>query len=171
MKNKIFLFCLMVFGVLAMPSCTYDSFEEESILGEIPNSSEAAFVRFDNSVSTVDATELDGSASVRVEFIFPIETDVTVNYTYSGTAVEGTDFTIDGGSGGSGSITVAHDAASLTSNSADLTLNLLTDDTIDGMKDLTVTLTSASAADGTPINVGQAGMFTEVTFVIADSDM
>jgi hypothetical protein len=170
MKNRILLFSLLILVGMSFPSCTYDSFEEELSLKEIPNSNEAAFVRFDNSVSTVSAAEADLEASVRLEFTFPIETDVTVSYTYSGTAVEGEDFTIEGASGGSGTIVIPHNPDAITINQVDLVVNLIEDGVVDGDKDVTVTLTDAVAADGTPLSIGQAGKFTEVTFQITDSD-
>ena len=122
-----------------------------------------------------EAAEDDGSVEFEVEVPTGSVSDVTVNYSLSGTAVFGTDFTIAGASGAGGSVVIQHDpdapdAANLIDH-ADLVVDLLTDGVADGDKTLTITLVSASSADGALL-VGRAGsaILTSAVVNIADID-
>lgn len=152
-----------------MTSCEHDSFTDEPtvLAAETANS----FVRFDNGQDEVfDLNELAGVQELLLEYVFPAATDVTVNYTFEGTAQFGTDFSIEGASASGGSITLFHDASSDQITTATLVVDLLADGVIDGDKTLDIVLTSASAASGIPVDAGQGDLFKRVTINIADAD-
>jgi hypothetical protein len=171
MKNIISMLVLIVFGILISNSCTYDSLIDEHALKGIPNSDEPAFVRFDKSViSIIEVGEGDGVTSVNIEFIFSIEADIEVNYSFSGSAVWGVDYEVDGGTESGGSATVIHDPAVATIGSTTVEIFLLKDDNVDGEKELIITLDEAVASDGTLIDVGQGDLYKVATFRIIDID-
>ncbi|MEL6923391.1 MAG: Calx-beta domain-containing protein [Bacteroidota bacterium] len=167
MRLKNILGLLLLVGMAALTSCDYESLEEELALANINSTTENAFVRFDNAITEAIAIDEDaGTQEVTVEFPFPLEGDVAVSYDISGSAVAGTDYTIEGTSG---SITLPFDPETLLQTDADITINILRDSVADGAKQLILTLTDASVG-GTSLAVGQGPLFKEVTIDIADLD-
>ena len=85
--------------------------------------------------------------------------DVTVNYTFSGTAVFGEDFTVEGATSAGGSLiielTTVPNQDGLPIN-GDILVNLLEDNVVDGDKTLEITIVSASNASG-DLTVGRGG--------------
>ncbi|MDH3245501.1 MAG: hypothetical protein OEM26_12870 [Saprospiraceae bacterium] len=155
--------------LIAFSACEHSAFEDEVTLKDLTEAS--AFVRFDNTLKTViDVSETDAPQALTLEYIFPGNKDITVNYNFSGSAAFGTDFTIEGASPTGGTITLIYDALSTEITTTDLVVTLLQDGITDGNKSVTFTLTSASASDGSPVDAGQAGMFREITINIADAD-
>ena len=85
------------------------------------------------------------------------QSEITVNFAFSGTAVFGTDFNIPNSSASGGSIVIPHEPGDILNfNNVDIPINALTDGAVDGDKTLTITLTSASNADG-DLAVGRGG--------------
>ncbi len=166
--NKLFIFLL---AVAALASCEYDSYSEEAALSGIET--QDPFVRFDNSLTGGVAVEEDTMAvvetSIRVEFTFPIETDVTIDYSLKGTATFGEDYEIDGATAQGGSITISHDPAALAISSAQLVISVLPDMIAEGGETIEIELTGATAADNTTLNVGQGPLHGAVTVNIADA--
>ncbi|MCR9289597.1 hypothetical protein OAF63_04700 [Saprospiraceae bacterium] len=123
--------------------------------------------------ATVDdlaVTEDDGTASLRIECPTGTLSDITVGYEISGNAVEGVDYNISGASGNSGSIVIAANPEDVVNFSyADLTIDILTDDEVDGEKTLTITLVSATNDEGT-LAVGRGGtdFLKSTSVIIAD---
>lgn len=114
------------------------------------------------------------SVELNVEIPTGTTSDVTVNFTFGGTAVYGTDFTVPGGTSAGGSVVIVPDDGGGTANiidNADIEVTLLTDDTQDGNKTLVVTLASASNADG-EVLVGRGGtdLLKSQTVNISDVD-
>jgi hypothetical protein len=170
-KNIKSMLALIVFGVLISNSCTYDSLIDEDALTGIPDSDEAAFVRFDKSViSIIEVGEGDGVTSVNIEFIFPLEADIEVDYSFSGSAVWGVDYEVDGATESGGNAAIVHDPAVISIGSTMIEILLIKDDAVDGEKDLFITLDDAVASDGTRIDVGQGNLYKVATFRIIDID-
>lgn len=126
--------------------------------------------------TTINPVDLNEGESTTLNVEIPTGTvsDVTVNFTFGGTAVYGTDFTVPGGSSAGGNVVITpapgDDPTDVIDN-ADFTVSFLTDDTQDGNKTLVITLTSASNAEG-EINVGRGGtdFLKSQTINIADVD-
>jgi hypothetical protein len=171
MKNITYLLALFVLGAM-LASCEYDPFEEEDSIAAIQDSSEAAFVRFDNSLSGgIAATEADSLVTIRIDFPFPAATDIDISFEFSGSATFGTDFSVDGATDAGGSVRLVHDPDVVAQSSVDLEVFVLKDDVVDGEKEVTITLTSASATNGDTIDAGQGSLHKAVTITIADIDM
>ena len=117
---------------------------------------------------TIDTTTLSisGSASVTegasgsytVSLTSPAQTAVTVNLAYSGTAVDGTDFT------GVATVTIAAGASSATFDIATI------DDLIDEVAAESFTVSVASASGGNFENLVVSGVNGSVTTSITDND-
>ncbi|MEM9847952.1 MAG: hypothetical protein AAF847_08680 [Bacteroidota bacterium] len=164
MKYLNILFLLLVFA-----ACEYDSFEDEIALSGLPDTDIPAFIRFDNGLDPViTLAEADGSTSVRLDFQFPVESDLTVDFSFGGDAVFGEDFTVANSSASGGSLTIEHDPENIAFTTGDLEVMTVIDTTADGTKELIITLTNATAADGTPVNVGQGDLHKTATFSIVD---
>lgn len=124
-------------------------------------------------IAPEDAKEGE-SVELNVEIPTGTTSDVTVNFTFGGTAVYGTDFTVPGGTSAGGSVVIVPDDGGGTANiidNADIEVTLLTDDTQDGNKTLVVTLSSASNAEGAVL-VGRGGtdILKSQTVNISDVD-
>lgn len=106
----------------------------------------------------VDAKEGE-TVELNVEIPTGTESDVTVNFTFGGTAIYGVDFTVPGGTSAGGSVVIVPDDGGGTANiidNVDILVTLLTDDNQDGNKSLDVILASASNGDG-DVLVGRGG--------------
>lgn len=161
--------------ILVMTGCTEDYNLEDNgfVLEELP-----AYVAFNPDgtsavippFSVAEGDELD----ISVEVPGGTVSNVTVDYSFSGTAVYGTDFTVDGASASGGTLQIV---LTTTPNqdgqpvNGDITVNFLTDDIVDGDKTLVIALTNASNAEGT-LAVGRGGTeaLSNVVVNIADAD-
>jgi hypothetical protein len=116
------------------------------------------------------------------EVIFNIEiptgnlSNITVNYSFSGTANFGTDFSVDGATTNGGQITIEHkqsrDPEDAEADNVDLVINILTDGFADGDKKLIITLQNAVNDEGIEIPVGRGGtlLLREAILEISDVD-
>ena len=179
----IFLCALIVL------SCTESTLEDVGFtLTSLP-----AYVAYGNPGGTVTARVLaprEGSTTaaltrLRIEAPGVVTSDVTVQFTFGGTAVFGTDFTVSGlmqstlvpfavtATAAGGSINIVKSNKTLTVNDfehVNLVLGYPTDGVKDGNKTLIITLTSATGADGTVYAVGRGGtdMLKVATINITD---
>ncbi|MCB0566550.1 MAG: hypothetical protein KDD01_19450 [Phaeodactylibacter sp.] len=170
MNYKYFL---LLFCIALLSSCgnEYD-INEYFDLEELPG-----YVAFDapgNSavLDDVMVTEDGGTATVTIECPTGTLSDITVDYDFGGDAVFGTDFTVAGASASGGTITVRQkDFDVVNRSNADLEIELLTDGVADGTKTLTITLVSASNAEGA-LAVGRGGTdyLSTATVIIEDID-
>ena len=155
---KLYKLLMIAFVAVMVVSCSteYDV-SEYFDLEELPG-----YVAFDasgNDVTVADRsiTEDGGTVNVVVENPTGTESDITVNYTLSGDAVWGVDYTIDGASESGGSVVISSDRGDVAvTYRANIVVTALTDDVVDGDKTLTLTLTSASNAAG-DLAVGRGG--------------
>ncbi|MCB0551235.1 MAG: hypothetical protein KDD19_26935 [Phaeodactylibacter sp.] len=170
MNYKYFLF---LFGIALLTACGNEYVVDDYFdLEELPG-----YVAFDapgNSAVLDDimVSESDGSTTVTIECPTGTLSDITVNYEFGGDAVFGTDFNVAGASASGGTITVGQKEWDVVNRSnADLEIELLTDGVQDGAKTLTITLISASNAEG-PMAVGRGGTdyLKTATIVIEDID-
>lgn len=144
--------------VSLMASCGNDyEVDEYFDLEELPG-----YVAFDadgNSITLEDfsTSEVGDPINLTIECPTGTLSDITVNYSVSGDAVLGVDYMIDGLSGTSGSIVLVTDPSDNQDNDrVDLVITPLDDGVVDGDKSLTITLTSASNAEG-DVAVGRGG--------------
>ncbi len=168
------IFNLLFVAILLIGCEEYDYLEDQGFdLEELP-----AYVAFNapgNQVTLPDeeVSEADGSVALSVEVPTGSLSDVTVNYEFSGSAVFGTDFTVDGASAAGGTMTIELDPTNFNDfQNSDLEITLLTDDVEDGDKTLTVTLVSAQNVEGNTYAVGRGGteFLRTANVIIADVD-
>ena len=167
-KHIMLLFCI---ALLSSCGNEYD-INENFDLEELPG-----YVAFDapgNSVVLDDVmvTEDEGSTTLTIECPTGTLSDITVDYDFGGDAVFGTDFNVAGASASGGTITVKQkDFDVVNRSNADLEIELLTDGVADGTKTLTITLVSASNAEGS-LAVGRGGTdyLSTATVIIEDID-
>jgi len=173
MKKIAYIFIIIV---ASFTSCTEEySLEDNGFtLQEVPGYVAFSVAGASTTMPPTEASEADGTVALNVEIPTTSPFDVTVNYTFGGTAVYGEDFTVDGATSAGGSIVIPRSTDinldGLPDN-ADINIQLLTDGVADGTKTLEVTLTSASNAEG-DIAVGRGGtdLLRTATVVIADVD-
>ena len=161
MKKLIYI---IFASVMILTGCS-DDFElndnDQDLIVQLLDGDYVAYSA-DGANTTIDAIETNeagGDIVLNVEIPTGSESDVTVNFTFGGTAVYGTDFTVPGGSSAGGSVVIVPDDGGGTDNiidNADITVTLLRDDVVDGTKTLDVILSSASNAEG-DVNVGRGG--------------
>lgn len=176
MKKIVYiLFSILLTGFYACET-DYDAADQGITLEELPKYVAFSVSGVVTTIDDIDVSEADGDTDdeINVEIPGGTTSDVTVNFAFSGTAVYGTDFTVDGGTSAGGSVTIKYDNTPNIDGlpfNADLVVNLLKDDLQDGNKTLIITLTSASNADG-EIAVGRAGtdLLKTVTINISDVD-
>lgn len=168
MKKINYISFLAVLALL-ITSCTSDPFVDESILVAAQEAN--AFVRFDNALDDVlNVSEADGPQELTLEFLNSGVKDVTAEFTFSGSAEYGVDYSVEGASAAGGSITLFHDASSDQITQTDLVVDILTDGLTDGDKTLVVTLSGATASDGSAIDAGQGDLYKSITINIGDAD-
>ncbi|MFS4454987.1 hypothetical protein [Maribacter sp. 2304DJ31-5] len=173
MKNIKYIACLIT---LILIGCDNDlDFDDRGFdFQELPN-----YVAF-NPAGTratfppIDTDEEEGSEDVSIEIPGGTLSDVTVNYTFGGSAIFGTDFTVDGATSAGGTLVIALTTVPNQDGlpvNGDIVVNLLEDGVIDGDKTLTITIVSASNADGElPIGRGGQDLLRTATVNIADVD-
>ncbi|UZR93384.1 hypothetical protein [Chondrinema litorale] len=173
MKNiyNLFLTALLVAGLIGCED--YDLADQDIELEELPG-----YVAFDAPgeeayLDDEEVTEEDGSVALRIEVPTGSLSDVNVTYTFSGTAVFGTDFTVEGASASGGSTTIVIDKAEFNdTDGVDIDITLLTDGVADGDKTLSITLESAQNTDGLSFAVGRGGteLLKTANVIITDID-
>jgi len=120
-----------------------------------------------------EATEDDGTVDIDIENPTGTQSDITVNYSLSGSAVYGTDYTIEGATSDGGSVTIQPNSGAVNeTNRTTLSITLLTDATVDGEKEITITLVDAANSAGN-VAVGRGGkdFLKTAKVIIADVDM
>ncbi|MEM6801897.1 MAG: hypothetical protein AAF696_10875 [Bacteroidota bacterium] len=145
-----------------------DYFDLEELPGYVAFDADGNNARIDD----VETDENGGTTELIIENPTGTLSDITVNYALSGTAMFGTDYTIEGASAAGGSLTIVPNSGAVNETArVTLTITLLTDDVADGEKTITVSLSDASNAEGT-IAVGRGGTdFLKVAnVIIADVD-
>ena len=165
-KFLVFIFCLCLLN-----SCIED-FGENFTLQDLPGY--VAFNAPGNNVTLPDeeVTEADGSVTLTIESPTGTLSDITIEYAFSGSAEFGTDFNVPGASATGGTIVLSPNPGDIINrDEVDLEIELLMDGVVDGEKTLTVTLLSASNAEGT-LEVGRGGtdFLKAANVIIADSD-
>ena len=149
--NKLLCLGLLVFAVSCGNEYDLDeNFDLETLPGYV------AFFADGNSVTVAPADVSEGGNSVDIIVHSPVEilSDVTVTYSLGGTAVEGTDYTIDGTSG---TMTISADRGFFAETYRGVITILTTDNAVfEGSKTIELTLTGASNAEG-EIAIGRGG--------------
>ena len=113
-----------------------------------------AYVHFSASDSIQTANE-GGSIDVQVSLPISIGQNVDFSYSLSGDAVPQTDWKISGVSGNKGSGVIKYKLNNTDVDDTTITIVFPKDGVKDGVKTLIITLTSAKAADGSSLGVGQ----------------
>ena len=168
------IYLLALCAIFFLASCgnefvTEDNYDLTSLGGYV------AFDAPGNTITNEDiVTDEDtgGTQSLTVECPTGTLSDITIDFEFSGDAVFGTDFTVEGASASGGSIVLSPNANDvLNRDNVDIDVVILSDEEVDGNKTLTVTLVSASNADG-EILVGRGGtdLLTSRTIIIGDND-
>ncbi len=168
-----FKYTLFFFSLLILSACgnEYDT-EEYFDLEELPNYVAFGDGSTNNAVleTVVVAEDADpGSASFIIEAPAGTLSDVNITYEITGTAVAGIDYNI----ANAGSIVLeANPDDFLDRDQVTLDIEILTDGVVDGTKTLTLTLTSASNAEGN-LAVGRGGtdFLKSANLEITDVDM
>jgi len=164
--NKLLCLGLMIFAV----SCGNEYDRDENFdLEELPGYV-AFFADGGNiNVAPLDLNEDDSSVDVIVHSPVEILSDVTVTYSLGGTAVLGTDYTIEGTTG---TMVISADRGLFAETyRGNITINSIGNDVFEGNKTIELTLTGASNAEG-EIAIGRGGKdFQRVAIVnIIDSE-
>lgn len=150
-----FKYALFFFGLLALASCgnEYD-IDDNFDLEELPGYVAFGDGSTNNAVlETVVVGEDAGTASFIIEAPAGTLSDVNITYEVTGSAIAGVDYNI----ANAGSITLAVDENDFQNrDQVSLDIEILTDGVVDGTKTLTITLTSASNAEGS-LAVGRGG--------------
>lgn len=171
---KIYYISIVLFSMLFIMSCgnkyeTSDYFDLEELPGYV------AFNASGNDAFLAPFDVNEGSAAVDISVENPTGTssDITVNYTFGGTAEYGVDFTDPNGSAAGGSITIPVEVGAdfNVTFQAPIMLEILDDAVFDQEKTILVTLESASNAEGA-LAVGRGGLdFLKTAIVnIADDE-
>lgn len=172
MKKTNYLLIMMV-AVLA--SCTEEYNLEDNGLGveELPGYVAFSAPGVSTSLAPEETSEDAGTVSLNVEIPTISPTDVTVNYSLGGSAIYGTDYTIDGATSSGGLVVIPRSTGinldGLPDN-ADIEISLLTDDLVDGLKTIEVILESAANTEG-DIAVGRAGTDLLKTAIVNIADI
>lgn len=142
------------------------------------NDNDTDYVSFASTSESKSVAENDGSVSLTLEAYPGANREtVTVNYTVTGSAILGEDYTIVGASTTddvtTGSIVITPNVGgTLEPSTVTFQVVLLTDDTKDGEKTIIITLDDASEPSTAEIPVGVDGtdMLKTATITIADID-
>ncbi len=160
--------CLVLVSSCGNDFVVGDYYDLEELPGYVAFDGAGTSVILDDEMTTEDG----GTVSFKIECPTGTLSDITVNYSFGGDAVFGTDFTVAGATASGGSAVIEHDVNdNLNRDNVDLDIELLTDGVQDGLKTLTITLTSASNAEG-ELAVGRGGtdILTTATVIIEDID-
>jgi hypothetical protein len=139
---------------------------------DIGATAQPAFVRFTNPNSSNNIyTRSEGDKVVLAVYAsYGVAEDIVVTYTFSGSAVYGTDFVVEGASASGGSLTIPYNVGVASRGGAEFEVDLLRDNTTDGDKELVIRLVSATTASGKQLGVGQGPAFVESKITIKDTD-
>jgi hypothetical protein len=121
----------------------------------------------------VETSEDGGTVDLNIENPTGTLVDITIDYSFSGTAEFGVDFNVTGATAAGGSIVMPHNPGDVNNfDNVDLVIELLTDGVADGEKTLTITLDGAQGTDGTAFAVGRGGtdLLKSTSVIIADID-
>jgi len=170
------------FLILATVAVILSSCSDEFSISDIASVEELpAYVAFnpDGTAVTIAPFEVDENDGLLEDINVEIPTgnlsDVTVTYSLSGTAVFGTDYTIDGATASGGTLIIEHkqttDPEDEVADNEDIPVRVLTDGVADGEKTIIITLVSASNAEG-DLAIGRGGtdLLRTATVVISDVD-
>lgn len=174
MKKAIYILSILL---VSFYSCEtdYDAEDQGIILQELPKYVAFSVDGAGKTLAPVDVDEAENTDDeINVEIPGGTLSDVTVNYSLSGTAVFGTDYTISGATSSGGSVTIDYNNTVNVDGlpfNADIVVNALTDGVADGDKTVIITLTSATNAEG-DLPVGRAGQteLRSATINIIDVD-
>ena len=114
-----------------------------------------------------------GSVDFTVEVPVPTTSDITVDFSFGGDAVFGTDFTIPDSDANGGTIVIPNQTSGLANDfdNVDIPVTILNNGQIDpDGKTLTITLAGATNADGETFAVGRGGLDTLRTATVNITD-
>ena len=131
-------------------------YEEEKEY-DISATSGPGYVVFEDS-DTTSVSETGDTVTVNIELPLSQGENVTVNYTYSGDAVEGEDFVVVGATGGTGSVTIEYDFDDTALDEAGIQVVPLADGERDFNKSITFVITSAVTESGDELLAGQGDL-------------
>ncbi|GAB4396937.1 MAG: hypothetical protein OHK0053_12190 [Microscillaceae bacterium] len=147
--KTIFRYTILFLSLFFFAGCE----EEQKILQDY-------FVSFDGNTA-VGTEGLDDIISFRVKNVGPqSSSDITLQYTVGGTAIEGQDYEIVGGTG---SVTIP-----ANESFGSLSIELLDDNVVEEAKTIIFTITSAS--NGSRVGQGAFQVGSTFTITIADND-
>ncbi|MDF1695622.1 MAG: hypothetical protein P1U56_07330 [Saprospiraceae bacterium] len=170
---KLYNLIIALVCTLFIVSCgnEYDTTEYFD-LEELPG-----YVAFDADGNTINpdrsVAEDAGAFNVFVEHPTDLTSDATANYTISGDAVWGVDYTIEGATEAGGSVVISSDRGNFAETyRGAVVVTALADGEVDGNKTLTLTLTNASNSSG-DIAVGRGGTEYQrsINITLEDVDM
>jgi hypothetical protein len=170
-KMKLYKFIFLLLGVAFFASCgnEYDT-EEYFDLEELPG-----YVAFDadGNNATIDEQDVEEGTSTEaiVESPTEVQSDITVNYTLSGTAVYGTDYTVEGATAAGGEIVISSDRGDFTvTYRSSIKVTMLDNDFVNfDPRSIIITLNNASNAEG-DVAVGRGGKEFLKEYVINITD-
>lgn len=171
--NNIYRTIAIFFILFTLAACGNDfNVSDYYDLEELPG-----YVAFDAPGNTVvlnpiAVNENAGTVNLIIECPTGTQSDISVSYTLSGNAVFGTDYTISGAQASGGNITIRPNVNDIQSpDRSTISISILTDNVVDGDKTITVTLSSASNAEGS-LAVGRGGTdyLKSANIIIADID-
>jgi len=174
MKKLVYILSVFAVGIFTFSCEDYDFEEDQGFnLEQLPK-----YVAFNGDGNTVtldtfDIDEEDDEIEISIEAPTFVRSALTVTYSLSGSAVFGTDYTIEGATASGGTITLDPEPANIQDFvNGDLMFTPLTDNVVDGEKMVTITLESAVDADGEVFAVGRGGtdFLKSATVRIADVD-
>lgn len=158
-------------ALLAATAFACEDYVDEN-LNVISENAVAPYVEFD-SEDPLNTTEDGGPATVRITLPVTQYEDVAVAYALGGTAVYGTDYTIEGATAGAGgTITIPYEPEANRNDRQDVEINVINNEITDGEKTIILTLESAETASGKEVRIGK-GTTEELvakTIVIKDDD-
>ncbi len=170
---KLYKLIMIAFVAFMVTSCSTDyDINEYHDLEELP-----AYIAFDAdgndiNVSVREVSEEGASVNVVVEHPTELLSDATVNYTLSGDAVFGEDYTIAGATASGGSMTISSDRGNVAETyRGNITITGIDNAVVDGDKTIILTLESASNAQG-DIAIGRGGkeFQREATVIVLDDE-
>ena len=159
--KKIIYILFIVFLTLNACSDDYQLSDQGVELELLPKYVAFAVNGAGKTIAPINLNENSGTTGTRVNIEVPSGTlsDITVNYSLSGTAVFGIDYTINGATVSGGSVVIQKKTTPNLDGLPDnvsVPIIILKDNTKDGAKTIIVTLTSATSPEGS-IVVGRGG--------------
>ena len=167
MKNIFYI--IVIFSLITYSCEDFDEFALQDLPGYVAFNAPGET----STVADANVDENAGSVTFNIEAPTGTLSNITVSFSFGGSAIFGTDFTVASSSASGGTIILDHDPSDVNDfDNVDLVITILTDGIADGDKTLTITLADAVGADGTIFAVGRGG--TDISRVatvnIADVD-